>query len=48
MHGKVYEWWQDYRYDNYEGAPTDDGAWLAGGDSEYRILPMRRRLDPLS
>ncbi|MEM8722154.1 MAG: SUMF1/EgtB/PvdO family nonheme iron enzyme [Cyanobacteria bacterium P01_G01_bin.39] len=30
MHGNVWEWCQDDWHDNYEGAPTDGQAWLAG------------------
>jgi formylglycine-generating enzyme required for sulfatase activity len=28
MHGNVWEWCQDNRHSNYEGAPTDGSAWL--------------------
>ena len=28
MHGNVWEWCEDDRHDNYEGAPNDGTAWL--------------------
>ena len=37
MHGNVYEWCEDERHSNYEGAPTDGRAWVAGG-SDARVL----------
>jgi formylglycine-generating enzyme required for sulfatase activity len=36
MHGNVWEWCQDHWHSNYEGAPTDGGAWLPS--SELRLL----------
>lgn len=27
----VWEWVEDNYHDNYEGAPTDGGAWIDGG-----------------
>ncbi len=40
VHGNVYEWTQDCWHDNYDGAPTDGGAWLEadGGDCSRRVL----------
>ena len=35
MHGNVWEWCQDNRHSNYEGAPTDGSAWL---DIEWKCL----------
>ena len=37
MHGNVDEWCQDYWHDSYEGAPTDDSAWIEGGNSNLRV-----------
>jgi formylglycine-generating enzyme required for sulfatase activity len=37
MHGNVWEWCQDVRHDNYEGAPTDSSAWMEGY-SDYMLL----------
>mgnify|MGYP006283451271 FL=1 len=33
MLGNVWEWCEDNWHDDYEDAPTDGGAWSAGGDS---------------
>ncbi|GEM_PF-1987925 len=38
MHGNVWEWCLDYWHSNYQGAPTDGSAWIADGDSKYRLL----------
>ncbi|MBD1853198.1 SUMF1/EgtB/PvdO family nonheme iron enzyme [Cyanobacteria bacterium FACHB-502] len=38
MHGNVWEWCLDHWHENYEGAPSDGSAWIAGGDSSYRLL----------
>jgi len=38
MHCNVWEWVQDVVHDNYEGAPIDGSAWMAGGDQTRHIL----------
>lgn len=37
MHGNVWEWCQDTRHENYQGAPSTGIAWV-GGDSSRRVL----------
>ena len=37
VHGNVWEWTQDCRNDNYQGAPTDGSAWESGNCSR-RVL----------
>lgn len=38
MLGNVWEWCEDVYHDTYRGAPSDGSAWLAGGDTRYRVL----------
>jgi len=38
MHGNVWEWVEDCVHGNYDGAPEDGSAWIAGGDCKNRIL----------
>lgn len=38
MHANVSEWVEDVAHSNYEGAPQDGSAWLAGGHSDKRML----------
>jgi formylglycine-generating enzyme required for sulfatase activity/uncharacterized caspase-like protein len=38
MHGNVWEWCLDHWHENYNGAPTDGSAWIAGGESDRRLL----------
>jgi formylglycine-generating enzyme required for sulfatase activity len=38
MVGNVAEWTQDCLHKNYDGAPADGSAWIAGGDCTNRVL----------
>ncbi len=38
MHGNVWEWCLDYWHNNYQEAPTDGSAWIAGSNDKYRLL----------
>jgi len=38
MHGNVWEWVQDARYDNYNGAPTDGSVWESAETGVARVL----------
>jgi len=38
MHGNVREWCEDVWHDDYDGAPNDGNAWLAGGDFGFHLL----------
>src|SRR6201999_3886254 len=38
VHGNVWEWVEDSWHANYQGAPTDGSAWLAGGDPNCRVI----------
>ncbi|MFM6351221.1 MAG: formylglycine-generating enzyme family protein, partial [Dolichospermum sp.] len=38
MHGNVWEWCQDDRHNNYEGAPTDGSAWISNNAKIYKLL----------
>ncbi len=40
MHGNVWEWCQDHRHENYEGAPDDGSIWL----EENPTKELRRQL----
>ena len=37
MHGNVWEWVEDARHPNYQGAPEDGSVW-PGGDTSLRVL----------
>lgn len=34
VHGKVWEWVEDLGHPNYDGAPSDGSAWVAGVTSD--------------
>lgn len=38
MHGNVQEWCRDHWHDDYQGAPDDGSAWIAGGKSYLRLV----------
>ncbi|NEO67157.1 MAG: formylglycine-generating enzyme family protein, partial [Moorea sp. SIO4G2] len=38
MHGNVWEWCEDPRHDNYEGAPIDGSVWINNNNNDYRQL----------
>jgi formylglycine-generating enzyme required for sulfatase activity len=38
MVGNVWDWTEDCRHSNYNGAPSDGSAWITGGDCSNRIL----------
>jgi eukaryotic-like serine/threonine-protein kinase len=38
LRGNVWEWCEDVWHESYDGAPTDGGAWLRGGDASRRVL----------
>ena len=38
MHGNALQWVEDCWHSNYQGAPSDGSAWIAGGDCRSRVL----------
>jgi formylglycine-generating enzyme required for sulfatase activity len=38
MHGNLWEWCLDHWHQNYQGAPSDGGAWLSVDDKANRIV----------
>jgi eukaryotic-like serine/threonine-protein kinase len=37
MHGNVWEWCLDHWHDDYNGAPTDERAWVENGDFSLKV-----------
>ena len=37
LHGNVWEWCEDNRHENYQGAPKDGSVWLSG-DSRLKVI----------
>ena len=44
MHGNVCEWCLDEWHDSYEGAPTDDRAWVDDTEEEQSLETAKLRL----
>ena len=38
MAGNVWEWVEDCRHSDYDGAPRDGSAWTRGGDCDRRVV----------
>ena len=38
MHGNVWEWVEDCWHNNYEGAPSDGGAWTTGCEESRTVV----------
>ena len=38
MHGNLWEWCADHWHDTYKGALSDGSAWVAGGNSNRRLV----------
>jgi len=38
MHGNIWEWCEDVWHGNYQGAPADGSAWMAGGDLNRHLI----------
>lgn len=38
MHGNVFEWLEDVRHEDYQGAPADGSAWTTKGDIFTRVV----------
>lgn len=38
MSGNIWEWCADHWHGNYEDAPVDGSAWIAGGDKQRRVV----------
>jgi formylglycine-generating enzyme required for sulfatase activity len=38
MHGNVWEWVEDDWHDNYDGAPSDGGAWIDDPRGAFRVF----------
>ena len=42
LHGNVWEWCQDHRHKNYEGAPADGSAWLDEETDDKNVARVLR------
>jgi formylglycine-generating enzyme required for sulfatase activity len=38
MHGNVWEWLEDTWHSDYNGAPVDGSAWMAGGEQQWHLI----------
>jgi formylglycine-generating enzyme required for sulfatase activity len=38
MSSNVWEWCADHWHGNYQGAPEDGSAWIAGGNEDFRVV----------
>ena len=37
LHGNMQEWCEDVWHESYDGAPTDESAWITGGEQGHRV-----------
>ena len=41
MHGNMWEWCTDHWHDNYQGAPTNENAWIDENENDNRLRLLR-------